>query len=89
MIQGPPTVVYKVPDLDKAKAWYARVPGLEPYFAEPFYVGFRVGGFELGPAPEAAPQDVGGGIRVASASDPFGNVLGIIENPHFSAADVR
>jgi predicted enzyme related to lactoylglutathione lyase len=28
-------------------------------------------------------QDVGEGIRVATVLDPFGNVLGIIENPHF------
>jgi hypothetical protein len=29
---------------------------------------------------------VGGDIRVASVFDPFGNVVGIIENPHFSVA---
>jgi hypothetical protein len=29
-------------------------------------------------------QDVGGGIRVATVTDPFGNVLGVIEKPHFS-----
>jgi len=28
-------------------------------------------------------QDVGGGIKVAAVKDPFGNVFGIIENPHF------
>lgn len=28
-------------------------------------------------------QDVGGGIKVASVKDPFGNVFGVIENPHF------
>jgi len=28
-------------------------------------------------------QDVGDGIRVATVLDPFGNILGVIENPHF------
>ena len=28
-------------------------------------------------------REVGGGIKVATVFDPFGNVLGIIENPHF------
>jgi hypothetical protein len=28
-------------------------------------------------------QDVGEGIRVASVRDPFGNLIGLIENPHF------
>jgi predicted enzyme related to lactoylglutathione lyase len=112
------TVIYKVGDLAQAKAWYRKATGIDPYFDEPFYVGFNVGGFELGldpdgssrgagaggalaywgvadadaglarllaagAKPHAAVQDVGGGIRVASVLDPFGNVIGIIENPHF------
>lgn len=28
-------------------------------------------------------QDVGGDIRVAAVQDPFGNTIGLIENPHF------
>lgn len=28
-------------------------------------------------------QDVGGGVRVATLADPAGNVIGLIENPHF------
>jgi predicted enzyme related to lactoylglutathione lyase len=28
-------------------------------------------------------QDVGGDIKVATVKDPFGNVFGVIENPHF------
>ena len=38
---------------------------------------------ELGAAKHEDVQDVGGGIKVASVKDPFGNVFGIIENPHF------
>ncbi len=88
MIQGLRTVVYKVPDLEAAKAWYARVLGVEPYFAE---LGFRVGGFALGLDPdlEEGGRPGEGGIVVASVKDPFGNVFGIIQNPHFSPADVR
>ena len=124
MIQGLRTVIYKVPDLEAAKAWYSRVLGVEPYFAEPYYAGFRVGGFELGLDPDleeggrpgegmvaywgvadaaaeyerltgggaaahTPPRDVGGGIVVATVKDPFGNVFGIIQNPHFSLAEVR
>lgn len=119
MFQGLRTVVYHVNDLDQAKSWYSRALGIEPYFDQPFYVGFNVGGYELGLDPdmtgitigtggvgaywgvsdcEAAfnrlvelggsplnpVQEVGEGIRVASVTDPFGNVIGIIENPHFS-----
>jgi hypothetical protein len=37
-----------------------------------------------GAAPREAITDVGGGIKVAAVADPFGNLIGIIENPHFS-----
>jgi predicted enzyme related to lactoylglutathione lyase len=114
------TVIYRVPDLARAKAWYSAAFGVEPYFDEPFYVGFNVGGFELGLDPDtkggvAGPggsvaywgvanldaalahfanagavvkvpaQDVGEGIRVATVADPFGSLIGLIENPHFSS----
>ena len=118
------TVIYPAPDLARAKAWYAAAFGVAPYFDEPFYVGFSIGGFELGLDPDAPSdggasngavaywgvanldasvahfvsceatirspvQDVGGGIRVATLADPFGNAIGLIENPHFKAGDVR
>lgn len=36
-----------------------------------------------GATPLSPVADVGGGIRVAVVADPFGNALGLIENPHF------
>jgi lactoylglutathione lyase len=45
------TCIYKVEDINKAKAWYAKAFETEPYFDEPFYVGFNIGGFELGLQP--------------------------------------
>jgi catechol 2,3-dioxygenase-like lactoylglutathione lyase family enzyme len=115
MFLGLRTVIYRVDD--RAKAWYTEVLGFGPYFDEPFYVGFNVGGFELGLDPDVAGvtrgdgsvaywgvpdaraavdwlvslgasvrsdvEAVGGDIRVATVNDPFGNVLGVIENPSF------
>jgi len=51
MILGLRTAIYPSPDLAAAKDWYAQVLGIAPYFDEPFYVGFNVGGFELGLLP--------------------------------------
>ena len=118
MVQGLGTVIYHVRDLDAAKAWYTRAFGQAPYFDQPFYVGFSIGGFELGLDPDgsgvgqggvvaywrvddiaravdrfveagativAAIQDVGEDIKVATVGDPFGNPIGLIENPHFAA----
>ena len=47
MILGLRTAIYPVKDIDAAKAWYAQVLNQQPYFDQPFYVGFAVGGFEL------------------------------------------
>jgi predicted enzyme related to lactoylglutathione lyase len=32
-------------------------------------------------------KDVGDGIKVATVADPFGNSIGLIENPHFKIKD--
>jgi len=108
------SAIYPVADLAAARKWYAEWLGIEPYFDQPFYVGFDVNGFELGLHPDSPahqahrgggvpywktadldgewrnvlgrgctainpPQDVGGGVRVAEARDPFGNTIGLIE----------
>jgi predicted enzyme related to lactoylglutathione lyase len=120
MFRGLRSAIYHAPELAAAKAWYVRALDIEPYFDEPFYVGFNVGGFELGLNPDPAEKlkglggavpywgvtdadaayrrllglgakpvspvsDMGGDIKIAVVEDPFGNALGIIENPHFQA----
>lgn len=120
MLQGLRTTIYKVDDLAAAKEWYRGILETDPYFDEEFYVGFNVGGYELGLMPEPVANgggktdsvlaywgvedataafdrlldhgatihqtvtDVGEGILVATVWDPFGNVFGVIQNPHFS-----
>jgi predicted enzyme related to lactoylglutathione lyase len=54
-ILGLRTAIYKVGDIDKAKSWYAKTFETESYFDEPFYVGFNIGGYELGLLPEETP----------------------------------
>jgi catechol 2,3-dioxygenase-like lactoylglutathione lyase family enzyme len=49
------TVIYPAPDLRASRDWYAEVLGIQPYFDEPFYVGFSVGGYELALDPEGDP----------------------------------
>jgi len=51
-MQGLRTTIYKVSELAKAKAWYTKAFATAPYFDEPFYVGFNIGGYELGLLPE-------------------------------------
>jgi catechol 2,3-dioxygenase-like lactoylglutathione lyase family enzyme len=46
------TVIYPTSTLDETKKWWAELLGFAPYFDEPFYVGFNVGGYELGLLPD-------------------------------------
>ncbi|WP_420576091.1 VOC family protein [Ekhidna sp.] len=55
-ILGLRTTIYMVPDIAKAKSWYSKAFGQDPYFDEPFYVGFNIGGYELGLHPEKKGQ---------------------------------
>jgi catechol 2,3-dioxygenase-like lactoylglutathione lyase family enzyme len=51
------TVIYPAPDLERARAWWSQYLGVDPYFDQPFYVGFAVAGYELGLLPDADPAD--------------------------------
>lgn len=59
MIQGLRSAIYPVSDLNAAKQWYATLLEVAPYFDEPFYVGFSVGGFELGLIGDGTPGKTG------------------------------
>src|SRR5262245_21631070 len=59
MIQGLRTAIYPTPDLARGKEWYRKVLGKDPYFDEPYYVGFTAGGFELGLIPDGEPGAAG------------------------------
>ena len=46
------TTFYKVLDLQSAKNWYSKAFKIQPYFEEPYYIGFNIKGYELGLLPE-------------------------------------
>jgi predicted enzyme related to lactoylglutathione lyase len=131
MLRGMTTVNYWVSDVEAAKAWYAEVLGVEPYFERPgggepaAYIEFRIGDYqhelglidaryrpagtvdgpggvvvywavddvqatfdrllELGATEHEKPLDRGKGFITATVIDPFGNILGMMRNPHYMA----
>jgi len=50
-------VIYPAPDLAASTTWFSATLGVAPYFEQPFYVGYEVGGYELGLDPNADPAD--------------------------------
>ncbi len=112
MTEGVKTVIYPVKDLAAAKALYGALLGVEPDMDQPYYIGYRVAGQDIGLDPNGHAQgmtgpvaywnvgdirktleallnagaqthqevrDVGGGKLIASAKDPDGNVIGLIQ----------
>ena len=52
--------MYHVGDMAAARTWYSEVLGIKPYFDQPeYYVGFNVGGYELGLHPDLPGQTKG------------------------------
>src|ERR1022692_1269445 len=93
MIKGLRTAIYHVNDLAKAKAWYSQVLEHEPYFDQPFYVGYEVGGFELGLVPgghpgAGRPGGVRGGARPPSRRKKTES-LGGVDSPPFAGCGER
>lgn len=124
-LRGVATVNYFAADHAVAQKWYTEFLGIEPYFARPGYVEFRIGDYQhelglidskyvphmdtsatrpagvvmywhvddvdatladllsRGAAQLDAPQDRGAGFITAAVIDPFGNILGIMYNPHY------
>lgn len=54
-ILGLRTTIYKVGNIIEAKEWYTKAFETKPYFEESFYIGFNIGGYELGLQPEKEP----------------------------------
>jgi predicted enzyme related to lactoylglutathione lyase len=53
MTEGVKTIMYPVRDLANAKTLYGKLVGVEPCMDEAYYVGFNVGGQDIGLDPHS------------------------------------
>jgi hypothetical protein len=82
MLEGLRTAIYHVGDLERAKGWCGEVLGKESYFDEPFYVGFDVGGFELGLQPDEGDAEMlaeGATPEESERYDPAGDYTNLVD----------
>jgi len=87
------TTIYKVSDIEKAKVWYSNALGITPYFDQPFYVGFNVGGYELGLHPQENESETGlGGVTsywgVENVNEVYAMLLKNGAKPHEEPTNV-
>ncbi len=91
MFQGLRTVTYGVTNIVEAKGWYSTVLSIQPYFDQAYYVGFNVGGFELGLDPNQPTGATNGPIAywgVADAEVAFKRLLELGAKEHTPVHDV-
>jgi predicted enzyme related to lactoylglutathione lyase len=63
------TVIYPVKDLERSKALYGTLLGLDPYADAPYYVGFRLGDQEFGLDPSGHDKGMTGPVTYYHVDD--------------------
>jgi predicted enzyme related to lactoylglutathione lyase len=87
------TAICGVTDMEAAKKFYSKVLGIDPYFDEPFYIGFEIAGYELGIIPEETKNDVKGDNvhihwGVSDINESYQRLLTLGATSHYEPTDV-
>jgi predicted enzyme related to lactoylglutathione lyase len=69
MSSGIKTIIYPVKDLDRAKAVYGQLAGSAPYADQPYYVGYKVDGQDIGLDPNGHAQGMTGPLAYWHVDD--------------------
>jgi predicted enzyme related to lactoylglutathione lyase len=69
MADGIGLIVYPVTDLAQAKPIYRALLGVDPYVDQPYYVGFRVDGREVGLDPNGHKKGMTGPVGYREVAD--------------------
>ena len=71
-------VVFPVKDAARAKALYSALLGTEPYVDQPYYVGYRVDGQEIGLDPNGHRQGLTGPVPYWDVDDVQASVAALL-----------
>ncbi len=79
MTDGLKTVIYPVKDLAKAKALFGALLEVEPYADEPYYVGFKDAGQDVGLDPNGHAKGMTGPVPYWHVSDIRGRLAALVD----------
>ncbi|MFI2352228.1 VOC family protein [Streptomyces sp. NPDC019443] len=79
MTEGIKTIIYPVKDLASAKALFTKLLGVEPSMDEPYYVGFRVAGQDVGLDPHGHGRGMTGPVAYWNVADIKGSVKALLD----------
>ncbi|MFE9098580.1 VOC family protein [Streptomyces sp. NPDC007264] len=89
MTAGLKTIIYPVKDLARAKSLFSALLAVEPYADEPYYVGFRDAGQDVGLDPNGHAAGMTGPVPYWSVSDIRGRLAALLEAGAELLQDVR
>ena len=79
MTDGVNTIIYPVKDLARAKALFSALLEVEPYADQPYYVGFKAAGQDIGLNPNGHAQGLTGAVPYWHVSDIRGRLAALVE----------
>ncbi|MFI9803701.1 VOC family protein [Streptomyces sp. NPDC052301] len=69
MTAGQQTIIYPVKDKDRSKALFTVLLGVEPYVDEPYYVGYKAAGQDIGLDPSGHAKGMTGPVPYWHVTD--------------------
>jgi len=78
MTTGTKTVMYPVKDIETAKKLYSQLFTVEPYADEPYYVGFKVDGQDVGLDPNGHSKGMTGPVAFWDVDDIAASVEALV-----------
>lgn len=79
MSHGITTIVYPVKDATQATALYNALLGVEPYVANPYYVGYKVGGQDIGLDPNGHSTGLTGPLAYHHVDDVAASLQALLD----------
>ncbi|MEU3842804.1 VOC family protein [Streptomyces sp. NPDC028635] len=89
MSTGVQTIIYPVKDKDRAKAVFTALLGVAPYVDEPYYVGFKAEGQDVGLDPNGHAQGLTGPVPFWHVTDLRERLAALLEAGAEVVQDVR
>ena len=79
MTAGLNTIIYPVKDLTRAKALFGALLGVEPYADEPYYVGYKNAGQDVGLDPNGHAKGMTGPVPYWTVDDIRARLAAMLE----------
>ncbi|MET7618420.1 VOC family protein [Streptomyces sp. NPDC005408] len=89
MNEGIKTIIYPVKDIEQAKARFTELLGVQPLMDEPYYVGYRVAGQDVGLDPNGHSLGMTGPVAYWHVDDLNGRLQALLGAGAETLQDVK